>query len=111
MTIFVMFYYAPDIGRIVSNYMKPCVCSDLDENGKPYGLFKLVDTTDTEKCPFWFVPLGKRAPSTFFMILYSGITGWQSVAQINFVYWLIYRSEIPFIEQYKIEVDKPWPWK
>ena len=45
------------------------------------------------------------------MILYSGITSWQSVAQINILYWIIYRYEIPFFEQYKIEGDKPWPWK
>lgn len=27
------------------------------------------------------------------------------------LYYIIYKLEIPFIEQYKVEKNKPWPWK
>lgn len=30
---------------------------------------------------------------------------------LNFLYWGLYRAEIPFFEQYKIEKNIPWPWK
>lgn len=29
---------------------------------------------------------------------------------INLVFWAIYRLEIPFIEQFKVEKNQPWPW-
>ena len=37
----------------------------------------------------------------------------QAPAQIliyNAAFWFIYRNEFAFIEQYKIEPDKAWPW-
>ena len=27
------------------------------------------------------------------------------------VYYCIYKMEFPFIEQFKVEKNKPWPWK
>jgi hypothetical protein len=33
------------------------------------------------------------------------------IVQLNAVYLWIYRAEIPFLEQYKVEKDVPWPWK
>ena len=31
------------------------------------------------------------------------------VTIMNTVYWLIYRAELPFFEQYKVNSEK-WPW-
>ena len=39
------------------------------------------------------------------------LNAWQLVIPVNFFYWFLYRNEFAFIEQFKIEIDKPWPWK
>lgn len=37
-----------------------------------------------------------------------GIT---TILLLNGFYWLLYRGEYAFFEQYKVEKDAPWPWK
>jgi hypothetical protein len=37
-----------------------------------------------------------------------GIT---TILTLNGFYWIIYRGEYAFFEQYKVEKDTPWPWK
>ncbi len=39
------------------------------------------------------------------------IYGPVSIIGLNCVYWVIYRSEIPWIEQFKVNKTEPWPWK
>ena len=49
--------------------------------------------------------------NTQFFILYLGLAGGSLILVINLFFWFLYRNEFPFIEQYKIEKDQPWPWK
>jgi sterol desaturase/sphingolipid hydroxylase (fatty acid hydroxylase superfamily) len=62
----------------------------------PY-LFKLIwpyKIEDQGKFAFW---MGN--------IIHDGV-----FFLINFVFWVIYKIELPFFERYKTQ-DRPWPWK
>lgn len=43
--------------------------------------------------------------STQFYIVYLGAIGISGIIQLNLFYWMVYRAEIPFLEQYKVEKD------
>ena len=46
-----------------------------------------------------------------FLIAYITVIGTAMVYAILAVYFLIYKLEIPFIEQFKIDQKREWPWK
>jgi len=39
------------------------------------------------------------------------LTSWMNIYAINLGYLFIYMVDLPFFEQYKVQKDKPWPWK
>ena len=45
-----------------------------------------------------------------FLILNEACSGWMLSLIVCLPYWFLYRYEFSFIEQYKIEKHKPWPW-
>jgi len=56
------------------------------------------------------MPEGYKLTQTQLFISYTIILGTSLILLINAFFWLIYRWENPFIEQYKI-LKQPWPWK
>jgi hypothetical protein len=37
--------------------------------------------------------------------------GTTMILSLNAIFWVIYRGEYAFFEQFKVEKDYPWPWK
>jgi len=46
-----------------------------------------------------------------FLLLDLNCLCWSLWGTFMFIQYLIYRAEHPFFEQYKVQKDKPWPWK
>ena len=62
------------------------------------------------QCMMLFVPKGKKMPATMFAILFASQSACFFTIALCSVYYFLYHFEFAFIEQYRIEKDKPWPW-
>jgi len=58
-----------------------------------------------------WLPEGYKLTQTQFFTFYVCTLGITTILAINALYWVIYRNEWEFFEQYKVEKDTPWPWK
>ena len=104
-----MFSYLPKLAHNIWPSVHSCLVSDLDKNGMPHALsIQRVDPAkDDGSCA---LPDGLRLTYTQFFIAYILGLGAGSILQLNMIYYVLYRFEFPFIEQFKC-VSDPWPWK
>ena len=56
------------------------------------------------------LPPGIKLTQTQGIIVDSFTQGPQVILLINLFYYILYKFEFPFIEQYKVDKDE-WPWK
>ncbi len=58
-----------------------------------------------------YLPQGYRMPKNMFCAWMFVAVSIPNLVFFNIFYVTIYLVELPFFEQYKVEKDKPWPWK
>ena len=110
--MFSIFYFAPSGFRALLGPYEGCIGPDVDKDGEPYGFHHFLDKQPGEKaCDVWLIPEGKKAPASMFAIWWLIVIGPVLSIPVNLVYWFLYRNEFPWIEQYRIYKEKPWPWK
>ena len=95
---FMLVYFSPEIGLILTKLFQPCVVEDLDENGNLIGLRVVQDPTSkhSESCPI--LPSGYKMPKSVFLAWLFVSTGPITVFNSNLVWFLIYKLEHPFFE-------------
>jgi hypothetical protein len=57
------------------------------------------------------MPEGYKVTKSQFFIYYIIFLGTSMILSLNAIYWVLYRLEWDFLEQYKVEKNHPWPWK
>ena len=67
--------------------------------------------TKEESANCMWLPEGYKLTYSQFFIGYIIFLGTSMILSLNAIFWLIYRGEYAFFEQFKVEKDYPWPWK
>lgn len=70
-----------------------------------------VKTEEEDPQDCLYLPGVYRITPTQLLLVYGTSTGIGMILGLNLIYWMIYKLEHPFVEQFKIDKDRPWPWK
>ena len=103
--VFLIFKNLPRIAKTAWPYLYDCLIAD--KNNSKVMSFQV--NYDEKTCHL--LPGDIKLTVVQFLITYVTVIGTVLVYAILGVYYVIYKLEIPFIERFKIDKDKEWPWK
>lgn len=86
-----------------------CLKPDVQDGVIQALTIQTVSKEESANC-VW-LPEGYKATYSQFFIGYIICLGTTMILALNALFWLIYRGEYQFFEQFKVEKDYPWPWK
>ena len=100
--------YSPIVGRFVMSKVHNCIADDV-QNGEIQSFLKIQFKENGTICEY--LPFGYLITRTQYFAIFVVYLGVSMIIELNLVYWVIYRLELPFFEQYRVFKEEPWPWK
>ena len=100
-------YISPILGKIAMFELHQCTVEDVDARGEVIGPWKIPTGVTHGDCNL--LPEGVRLTNTQSFLYGVPFAGFLTLCIWNLMYMCIYKAKIPFIDQYKIEKDGPWP--
>ena len=104
-----LFYFMPSIGHFAMSNINKCIVPDIQDGVLERTKLQWAPADKPNECAI--LPFDLLLTNTQFYVFFIAALGCNMIVQLNLIYWAIYRAEIPFFEQYKVEKDQPWPWK